>query len=331
MKICISSGHGKYVGGATGYLNEVNEARRVVDRVGELLRKVDVTAPTFHDNVSKTQSENLSRITSWHNKQGARELDVSIHFNAYQTTSKPMGTECLYISQQALSSVIAAAISDVAQVPNRGAKPRSDLYFLNNTTAPAVLIEVVFVDSSHDAEQYNKHFESICIAIAESLSGIEIDEPIAPPPERPEDLPPPGTELPPATGGGEPWNTDITCTVFGGGADPNNSAYEPYAPIDDEVIGCALPYRFEGDRPQVLVINTENDAAVVAEIVDIGPWNVADPYWQTDSRPQAETGTDMTGRPTNSAGIDLTPAAAEAIGLEGKGAVHWAFVEDITP
>ena len=94
----ISSGHGKYIRGASGYLDEVNEARRFVDRVAELLRGAGVAVKTFHDDVSHSQSENLNRITNWHNSQ-SRELDVSVHFNAYQTTSKPMGTECLYVTQ----------------------------------------------------------------------------------------------------------------------------------------------------------------------------------------------------------------------------------------
>ena len=98
----ISSGHGKYIRGASGYLDEVNEARRVVDRVAELLRGAGVAVKTFHDDVSHSQSENLNRITNWHNSQ-SRELDVSVHFNAYQTTSKPMGTECLYVTQEELS------------------------------------------------------------------------------------------------------------------------------------------------------------------------------------------------------------------------------------
>jgi hypothetical protein len=34
---------------------------------------------------------------------------------------------------------------------------------------------------------------------------------------------------------------------------------------------------------------------------------------------------DLSGRPTNGAGIDLTPAAAAAIGLNGKGQVVWFF------
>lgn len=122
------------------------------------------------------------------------------------------------------------------------------------------------------------------------------------------------------------WFENIVCTVFGGKADPNNSAYPPYSFISDDDIGCALPDRFKGDRPQVEVINEANGKRVITEIVDVGPWNVDDPYWKTNSRPQAETGRDKKGRKTNLAGLDLTPAAAKAIGLSGKGKVSWAFV-----
>ena len=43
MKIVISSGHGKYVRGASGYLDEVDEARRVVEKVADDLRAKGVT------------------------------------------------------------------------------------------------------------------------------------------------------------------------------------------------------------------------------------------------------------------------------------------------
>ena len=67
-------------------------------------------------------------------------------------------------------------------------------------------------------------------------------------------------------------------------------------------------------------------ASVDCAIVDVGPWNIDDPYWENDERPQAETGVDRRGRVTNGAGIDLTPAAAKAIGLPGKGKVDWEFI-----
>jgi uncharacterized protein (TIGR02594 family) len=119
--------------------------------------------------------------------------------------------------------------------------------------------------------------------------------------------------------------TNIIATVFGG----NQSAYGP--PIDDNSPGVALPYRFEGVRPRVHVVNAKTGATVDCDIVDIGPWNINDPYWQTGARPQAESGTDLgqTGqaRHTNGAGIDLTAAAAKAIGIDGKGLVSWSFIE----
>jgi len=69
-----------------------------------------------------------------------------------------------------------------------------------------------------------------------------------------------------------------------------------------------------------------NGKSVVCKIVDVGPWNIDDPYWARGTRPQAESGTDNRGRPTNRAGIDLTPAAAKEIGIPGKGTVDWEFV-----
>jgi N-acetylmuramoyl-L-alanine amidase len=205
MKIVISSGHGKYVRGASGYLDEVDEARRVVEKVAGYLRSVNVDTTTFHDDTSHSQNENLSTIVNFHNAQGNHDLDISVHFNAYQTTSKPMGTECLYVTQEALSGIVADKISDAGGFINRGPKYRSDLYFLNNTKYPAILIEVCFVDSSADANAYGAKFSDICCAIAEAVSGIDIA------PEWPEDLPP-KPEQPPPPEEGEPATVSIVTT-----------------------------------------------------------------------------------------------------------------------
>jgi N-acetylmuramoyl-L-alanine amidase len=96
--IVISSGHGKYIRGASGYVDEVDEARKVVEKVADYYRQIGVTVYVFHDDVSTTQSENLDRIVDYHNSK-TRDLDVSVHFNAYETTSKTMGCELLYVSR----------------------------------------------------------------------------------------------------------------------------------------------------------------------------------------------------------------------------------------
>ena len=185
--ICISSGHGLYVRGASGILDEVDEARLVVEKLAGELTARGVKVKTYHDDVSKSQGENLDRIVNWHNDQAPHDLDLSIHFNAYEQVEKPMGTEVLYVTQSVLAGQVSAAIAGCGFI-NRGGKKRTDLFFLNETEMPSILIEVCFVDSEADAELYEDGFEGICDAIVSSISGLE-------------DVtgePPPGEVAPPA-------------------------------------------------------------------------------------------------------------------------------------
>ena len=124
--------------------------------------------------------------------------------------------------------------------------------------------------------------------------------------------------------------TNITATVFGGAAEFKRSAYDNHVITDDE-LGVALPFHFSGTRPKVRVSNPMNGASVVCDVVDMGPWNTNDPYWENGGRPQAESGTARDGRRTNLAGIDLTPAAARQLGIDDKGEVEWEFVSPAAP
>jgi N-acetylmuramoyl-L-alanine amidase len=340
MKIVISSGHGLYIRGAAGPqpwgLDEVNEARKVVERTTDYFRQVDVDTITYHDDVSHSQSENLNRIVNFHNAQ-SRDLDISVHFNAYQVTSKPMGTECLYVTQESLARTVASEIAIAGGLINRGPKYRHDLAFLNGTEEPAILIEVCFVDSQSDAGLYRTSFDAICAAIAEAVSGRELP---SLPPVEPELPVEPPYEPPGEVSVFPPYTTDIKCSVFGGSGDPNNSAYPPYDVITDSEISCALPYKFVGTPPQVLVHNLATSREAVCRIRDLGPWLTDDPYWDNNRRPLAETCHENNmelprgpnaGRVPNGAGIDITPAAASEIGLSGMGQVSWRFVTTDAP
>lgn len=165
MKIVISSGHGLHVRGASGILDEVDEARRVVEQTAAYMREAGHEVIEFHDDTSTTQNENLETIVEFHN-MNERDLDISVHFNAYIPTGGPMGTEVLYITQHELATKVAEAISEAGDLIDRGSKKRTDLYFLNNTEKPAILLEICFVDSAEDAENYTANFASICRAIA---------------------------------------------------------------------------------------------------------------------------------------------------------------------
>jgi hypothetical protein len=194
MKIAMSSGHGLHIRGARGnpvppQLDEVDQARRVVDRVAQMLDGGGIACVTFHDNTSHDQSTNLKTITNWHNKQ-TRDYDVSVHFNAYDHSAH--GVEVLYVSQQSLAARVSSAIAAAGPFTDRGAKKRTDLAFLNNTDKPAILLETCFCDNTSDSNKFTANFEMICKAIAESISGQKLtpDEPGDRPPEQPPERPP---------------------------------------------------------------------------------------------------------------------------------------------
>jgi len=126
---------------------------------------------TFIDEISTTQDENLQTIVDFHNSQ-TRNLDVSLHFNAYVPTAGGRGTEVLYLTQQSLAERIASAISESGGLINRGAHKRSDLYFLNGTTEPAVLLEIAFTDALADCTAYQTNFGNICRAIADVAAPV---------------------------------------------------------------------------------------------------------------------------------------------------------------
>lgn len=174
--IVISSGHGKYVSGASKFINEVAEARKVVEQVASYFRQMGDDVDVLHDDTSKTQSANLSTIVKFHNSKG-RQLDVSIHFNA----GGGEGVEVLYYDAVGLAQEVSNAIAQAGGLRNRGAKKRTDLAFLRGTAKTAILIEVCFVDSQSDVQKYQNNFHAICKAIAETISGERVPAPPPPP------------------------------------------------------------------------------------------------------------------------------------------------------
>jgi hypothetical protein len=240
----------------------VNEARRVVDAVAEELEALDVDCVAYHDDVSKTQSENLDRIVDFHNSQGPHDLDVSVHFNAYEVTDGERGTEVLYVSQDDLAASLSAAIAAAADLPDRGGKYNGSLAFLNGTAAPAVLIETVFVDARGDCTNYRERFTEIVDAIAGVISGEEdvMRPPVSRPPEQP-----PSDALFYAKG---------TCSWFGGPDDDGVASDE----------GLAFIYELE-DAPHLFLSYQPTGTSGLARRLDPGVFYVAC-RWDYDQTPK---------------------------------------------
>lgn len=84
-----------------------------------------------------------------------------------------------------------------------------------------------------------------------------------------------------------------------------------------------------------LTILPSNKPNAVVPIGHIGPWNGGgwnnkfdDPYWRKKQRPQAESGKDLHGTPTDKSGIQLSHLLWKLLGLEKKkrAYVDWHFV-----
>lgn len=179
-QINISSGHSINCQGASDILNEVTEARRVVDRIYEMCKAMGIEVYKYHDT-SSSSNQNLANIANWHN-QFKDGIDVSIHFNCYQHTSNSMGTEVCYYSQSELADKVSSAISKASGLKNRGGKERKGLYVLRHTNKPMILIEVCFLDSSYDVQKYQENFDNICSAIIEALTGkVYMSRPVSVP------------------------------------------------------------------------------------------------------------------------------------------------------
>lgn len=85
----------------------------------------------------------------------------------------------------------------------------------------------------------------------------------------------------------------------------------------------ALPHRSALGR---MVEVRYGGRALVVPVLDVGPWNIDDDYWERDARPASERGRGYYRRPVNTAGIDLSDAVFAALGLADNDIVEWRFV-----
>ena len=176
MRIGVNCGHtvtGQPGSGASGYLVESDETRAVGYALMDLLRQQGHTVIDCTDDYANSTGENLRNICALANAQPL-DLFVSIHFNAGQG----QGVECwTYGSGDAGCADKIKRNIAMLGFRDRGIKDGSHLYVIKYTTARAVLVEVCFVDTKSDAEQYKKvGAPNIAAAICEGITGKKITD-----------------------------------------------------------------------------------------------------------------------------------------------------------
>lgn len=176
-QITVHAGHnkqGKVACGASDYIDESRQARIITRKVVRLLRANGLTVYNCTVNNGTSQNDVLKKIVAKCNSH-KRQLDVAIHFNAAyhaKADGKTKGVEVYGVSESGVRGGVGNRIcTNISKIgfTNRGFKARTNLYFLNKTTAPAILIEVCFVDDQDDARLYLKNKDAVAKAIVSAI------------------------------------------------------------------------------------------------------------------------------------------------------------------
>ncbi|GAB6460367.1 MULTISPECIES: N-acetylmuramoyl-L-alanine amidase [Bacillus] len=171
----LHGGHNSIVQGANfGNRKEHVLDRQVKDAVAAKLRSLGHTVYDDTDEVGTTQSQNLNNIIRNSNSH-AVDLVISFHLNA--SDGNGQGVEVLYYDQKDLAAKISAQLAKDIGWRDRGAKQRTDLAVLNGTKAPAILIELGFIDNESDMAKWNvdKIANSIVFALTGQTGGGATD------------------------------------------------------------------------------------------------------------------------------------------------------------
>lgn len=154
-KIILNAGHTESGSGsgAIGYINESQEARKVVKAVKHYLTGKGHTVIIANVDKAQSQSAYLYGVARKANQHVDADLFVSVHFNA----GGGRGCECY--TWRGKKTAAAVGVCDELNkygFRNRGVKDGSNLYVISKTKMPAVLVEVCFVDNIKDVEQYRE-------------------------------------------------------------------------------------------------------------------------------------------------------------------------------
>lgn len=157
-RFALAGGHSKKAPGASGYINEYTEDRKVNTQLVSEMKKRGHSVKNCSNEASTVNSELASEVNSA-NKFKA-DIFCATHFNAFKKTTGKRGVEVWYYTGDAVGKKIATKMSkDLAKLfglPNRGAKATTDLYVIAYTTMTAVLPEVCFCDAKGDTNAYKK-------------------------------------------------------------------------------------------------------------------------------------------------------------------------------
>lgn len=182
----VHAGHnpaGKIAQGAVGLLNESKENRLIKD---EMIRYLRIGGNTVYDCTVDNGTSQKDVLVKIGNKCNAHtvDYDFSIHLNSGRKDPSGDGAiggfEVWVSDGKNGKDTLAKRIREnmaALGFKDRGTKTTKNLYILNHTKAPALLLEICFVDDRDDYDLYQKvGYQAIAKAIAYAVMNKSMQE-----------------------------------------------------------------------------------------------------------------------------------------------------------
>ncbi|WP_027703011.1 N-acetylmuramoyl-L-alanine amidase [Metaclostridioides mangenotii] len=180
MKICITVGHSILKDGnctsASGVVNEYQYCKALAPVLTNLLKKEGHTVDMIicpEIQFTKATEEKDYKLPKINGKK--YDLCLELHLNSFNKTAK--GAEVLYVSNSGKIYAERVMKKLATLFTNRGVKLRNDLYILNGTDCPTILLETFFCDNAKDYRvAKDKNYEGVAKLIAEGILNKTISD-----------------------------------------------------------------------------------------------------------------------------------------------------------
>lgn len=169
IRVFLDAGHGGKDSGATkGSRHEADDVLKVVKKVGKKLEEKYSNVVVGYSRTSDIY-ESPSKKASDGNSFDA-DYFFSFHRNAYNGSAKGWETE--YKSHSAVKDGIMSDLNAKMKKIGftiRGDKQRDNLAVLNQTSMPALLFEIGFIDNTGDNKIFDSKFDDIVDAFVDVI------------------------------------------------------------------------------------------------------------------------------------------------------------------
>ena len=171
MLILFDYGHGGEDPGATYKgRHESKDVLLIGQAIAKRLRAAGVTVDETRSTDTTLSLEQRMKIEL----KKTYDYFISFHRNAFKPEQATGAEVYVYRAYNAKSKALAQKIQQSLVnigFRNRGIK-EADFYVLKHTRAPALLLEIGFVDNSKDNQLFDAKFEAIAEGIADAILGV---------------------------------------------------------------------------------------------------------------------------------------------------------------